>query len=320
MGLGPRAGRGGLRPAGRAGGFATEGDVPVGDGDAPAVVPVLFVPVLLAGGAVEGLRLASVPFVSVGEELAGVTLATGAGAAGFGGASLVEEGAPVAAVVAEAVESAGGFCDFSETRSPSALSPSRRSAGFFEASSLRSPCAAPPARALSSFFGAGASVPAAALSSAAGPTRTPSDWKTPARAPGQQKASATTAAKKNFFIRALFLTCPRAKPTAGHGGLEATSHETVPPCLFTTSSASRSVPRALASRVRVSAFTCNSVPHTREASARGTDPPRDLNNFKRPIAPDSQRLSHRLPAPGCCGPPWTDELGARRFDCRSCLP
>src|SRR5204862_6885248 len=131
---------------------------------------------------VEEARPLPAAFGTDGDELAGVLM--GAGAAGLGGASLVAEEEPTApAVGAAAVETVEGVCDFSETRSPSALSTSRRSAVFFDAPSLRSPFGSSAARPLlSPFFGAGAAAASAAFPSAAGPTRTPPDWKHAARA------------------------------------------------------------------------------------------------------------------------------------------
>jgi hypothetical protein len=119
---------------------------------------------------------------------AGVLTGTGAFAPGFAGASLVEA-ATGAGVTADAASPAREFgcADFA-----SRVEDSRAEEGFF-----------------SSFFGSAAEAESpSAFSSAAGPTRTPLDCEPDARAHGAQSAAANAAAKRYFFISALFLACP----------------------------------------------------------------------------------------------------------------
>src|SRR5205085_9459549 len=88
-----------------------------------------------------------------------------------------------------------------------------------------------------------------------------------ARASAAQKTSATAAAYKNFFIRTLFLACPRRR-TAGHGGKSGIARTLRP------------IVRFAARRLRV----------IRRAPT--------LKEIKRRNRPDSQRLAPRnFPVP-----------------------
>jgi hypothetical protein len=161
-----------------------------------------FAPTDLPSFAPEGFAFVPLVFVSLallseaGAVFAGVLTGTGAFEPGFEGASLVEgaadAGVGVTAEAASPVRGAGcaDFC-------------SRAVEDFF-----------------SSFFRASFEEddgePPELFSSASGPTRTPSDWNACARAQGAQSATAKAAAKRYFFMLALFLACPlpRLRPSA----------------------------------------------------------------------------------------------------------
>jgi hypothetical protein len=125
-----------------------------------------------------------------------VLTGTGAFAPGLAGASLVEGAA--AAGVGVTADAASPVREFGCADFASRVEDSRAEEGFF-----------------SSFFGSAVEAESpSAFSSAAGPTRTPLDCEPDARAHGAQSAAANAAAKRYFFISALFLACPsRAQPS-----------------------------------------------------------------------------------------------------------